>query len=103
MTMLSLALLLGLSDEISSTTVAPAGNTTPFDPGTSWDKEAVNRSPMLFVLVHTCCPDVSAKLVPAGIVPTCPSEFPVEDVTVFPDGVVEDEAAGGGEDGSDDA
>src|SRR5690348_5731407 len=79
------------SDVISSTAVAPAGITTPFDAVTASVSVAVMRSPTVLVFVQTFCPERSDRLVPADTTPTFPSTRPVVAgpvVTVLPDAVV---------------
>src|SRR5882757_220755 len=81
---LSLAFSLRLSSVTSTTAVAPAGITAPFDPVTALVKLALKRSPTWLVLVQTLEPAARLSVAPAGIVPTLAAVPALLRVTVLP-------------------
>src|SRR5882757_5774338 len=86
---LSLAFSLRLSSVTSTTAVAPAGITAPFDPVTALVKLALKRSPTWLVLVQTLEPAARLRVAPAGIVPTFAAVPALLRVTVLPLDVTE--------------
>src|ERR1700682_5373243 len=90
MTTLSFAFSLRFSSVTSTSAVAPAGITAPFEPVIELVTVAVKWSPTLLVLVQTFEPDVRLSVEPAAIVSVfAPAAFPGVPVTVFPLDVTE--------------
>src|SRR5919202_4940655 len=83
----SLAFSLFLRPTPSTTAVAPAGMTAPFEPVTASVTVAVKRSPTLFVFVQMREPERRLIVAPAGMRPVVLSRVPPL-VTVLPLGVV---------------
>src|SRR6202162_4907990 len=82
--MLSLAFSLRLRSVTSTTAVAPAGITAPFEPVTALVTLALKRSPTWLVFVQTLEPDARLSVAPAGIVPNLAPVPALLRVTVLP-------------------